>query len=104
VLAIVPVFLWLTATIPARLPLPGEFDAGRHAALVRSTIDPNQAPWWELAALPGIGPTKAKRIVRYREGQPDSARAFLQPNDLARVHGIGPKTVGGAAPWLCLPR
>jgi DNA uptake protein ComE-like DNA-binding protein len=57
-----------------------------------------------LAALPGIGPTKAKRIVRYRQGQPDPARAFERPSDLARIHGIGPKTVRRVAPFLALTR
>ncbi|MFQ5414317.1 MAG: ComEA family DNA-binding protein [Phycisphaerae bacterium] len=68
------------------------------------TIDPNTAPWWELAALPDIGPTIAHRMVSYRKAAA-SARdggvpVFVTPSDLARVRGIGPKTVERIAPFL----
>ncbi len=63
-------------------------------------LNPNLATWEELALLPGIGPAKAKAIVKYRQ---DNQRAitdghyiqivFEKPSDMAYVPGIGPKTV-----------
>ena len=52
-------------------------------------IDPNRADADELTALPGIGPALAHRIVAERErGGP-----FRDADELARVSGIGEKTV-----------
>jgi len=54
-----------------------------------SPRDLNRATREELELLPGIGPVKADRIVRWREehGQ------FHSLEDLLGVNGIGPKTV-----------
>jgi DNA uptake protein ComE-like DNA-binding protein len=71
-------------------------------------INPNVAPWPELAALPGIGPTLAKRIVAYRETQqPDNpkgaTRIFRFAEDLQAVKGIGPKRAAALADRLSFP-
>jgi competence protein ComEA len=51
-------------------------------------IDINTASVSELAkALSGIGPTKAQRIVEYRE----KIGGFVSPEQLMEVYGIGPK-------------
>ena len=42
----------------------------------------------ELELLPGVGPAKARRILAYRQRHP-----FRTVAELARVKGIGPKTV-----------
>ena len=80
-------------------PVPASRDA------IRSVVDADAAPWWELTVLPRIGPAIAGEIVRYREskrtdeseraGESDDAgsRVFSRPRDLMRVRGIGPKTV-----------
>lgn len=52
-------------------------------------VDLNKADWSELAQLPGIGETLAKRIVESREMK----GPFLDHSDLQRVKGIGPRTV-----------
>ena len=52
------------------------------------SIDPNRADLQTLEALPGIGPARALAIVRERDRRP-----FDQLKDLARVQGIGPRTV-----------
>ncbi len=59
------------------------------AQRARFQLDLNQAAWPELALLPGIGETMARRIVesRHREGP------FCDHTDLTRVPGIGPRTL-----------
>ena len=52
-------------------------------------VDLNQADWPELAQLPGIGETLARRIVESREAK----GPFIDHSDLQRVRGIGPRTV-----------
>lgn len=51
-------------------------------------ININTASASRLTDLPGIGPSKAKAIVEYRE----SHGAFAAPEDLMKVKGIGEKT------------
>lgn len=66
-------------------------------------VDPNQAEWWELAALPRIGEVTAKKIVEYRRdhaAMPADEPVFRTAQDLTRVRGIGPKTVERLTPFL----
>lgn len=67
---------------------------------LQHTIDPNVAPWWELAALPEIGEGMAREIVAFREAAcADGAKqAFESASDLDQVRGIGPKTLIRLAP------
>ena len=62
----------------------------------RFEVDLNAAGWPELAQLPGIGETLARRIVRSR--QEDGP--YVDPEDLTRVEGIGSKTVETIRPYL----
>jgi competence protein ComEA len=66
----------------------------RHA--IHFETDINQADWAELSELPSVGPTLAKRIVEHREKH----GPFHRPEDLRRVHGIGPKTLERIRPHL----
>lgn len=59
-------------------------------------VDVNGAAWPELAQLPSIGPTLARRIVESRE----TDGPFLGHDDLRRVKGIGPKTLDAIRPFL----
>jgi len=78
----------------------------RGAGTPLTTVEPNLVPWWELTVLPRIGETKARQIVTYRETPVSGGvkgrtpPAFRTPGDLARVRGIGPKTVTRIAPYL----
>ncbi len=68
---------------------------------LRTTIDPNVAGWWELAALPGLGEVRARAIVAWRERQADDPDpSFRTAADLDLVHGIGPVTVQRVAAFL----
>lgn len=73
---------------------------------LQTGLDPNHAAWHEWCVLPGIGPSRAKAIVDYRESQHESANAegdsivFHSPRDLMRVRGLGAKTVSSLQPWL----
>lgn len=52
-------------------------------------ININEADEKQLEKLPGIGPTKAKRIIEYREKN----GKFKSLDELLNVNGIGPKTL-----------
>jgi competence protein ComEA len=51
-------------------------------------VDVNAASADDLAALPGIGPQRARRIISHREAH----GPFRAVGDLAAVPGIGPAT------------
>ena len=73
---------------------------------VCSTIDPNQAPWYEFTVLPRIGESLGRRITEFRteasRRTDDVAQSlvFHGAVDLDDVRGIGPKTVLRIAPHL----
>jgi competence ComEA-like helix-hairpin-helix protein len=64
---------------PASAIPPGLLETGR--------LRINQAGIKDLDALPGIGPSLAKRILETRA----KSGPFRKPDDLLRVSGIGPK-------------
>ncbi|MGB0715971.1 MAG: ComEA family DNA-binding protein [Phycisphaerae bacterium] len=89
---------------------------------MQTLVNPNCADWPALATLPGIGKTRAQRIVSFREqawqeaghalpldthgaehGSPSvdcGVRVYASADDLCAVHGIGPKTARSLAPFL----
>lgn len=71
------------------------------AVQIADTINPNDAPVASLVRLPGIGLTRARAIVTWRQSAAGGERSvFRCPEDLQRVPGIGPATVRGMQPWL----
>lgn len=60
------------------------------------TVDVNAAPWPELALLPDIGETIARRVVEHRQKR----GPFQSLDDLDAVRGIGPKTLDRIKPYL----
>jgi competence protein ComEA len=56
----------------------------------------NEAPWEELALLPGVGETTARNIIRFRTRH----GPFTTLDELERVPGIGPKTLERLRPYL----
>jgi competence protein ComEA len=101
--ALVACVVALAASV-GRVPIPDASSVEEQARSIIARIDPNSATAAEWDALPGIGPVMAGRIVEYRTTHSDSAdgvgRAFERVEDLARVSGIGPKTVEKLRPWV----
>ena len=62
----------------------------------RFEVDLNTAPWPELAQLPGIGETVARRIVERRTQH----GPFESIEQLREVSGIGAKTLDKIRPWI----
>ena len=70
-------------------------------------IDPNEADWQTLAALPNIGEKRAKEIIAYRErflSENSGKRAFEQPEDLLRMKGFGHAMLAQLRPYLVFPK
>lgn len=65
----------------------------------RYPIDLSTAGTSELAALPGIGPVLAERIVTWRAGRSGSWGV----EDLIEVKGIGPATLARIRPLVHVP-
>ena len=59
-------------------------------------IDANSATWVEWGQIQGIGDGLARRIVADRQQN----GPFRSVDDLARVKGIGPKTLEHLRPWV----
>ena len=64
---------------------------------LKGVVNLNEAPVKQLALLPGIGAKKAARIVTYR-----AKRKFKRTVELARVRGIGLRTVRKLKVYLCV--
>ena len=84
--------------IPVRAP---RLQIGDRAAEREQRINPNVAPWWELAQLPGLGEKTAKRIVAHRQSV--GPIAFRQLADLDPIHRVGPATLAKISPFLKFP-
>ena len=72
--------------------------AGGKRLLFGMPLRLNSDPAGDLAALPGIGPGKAAAIVRDREEK----GPFKSIDGLARVRGIGGKTLDRIRPFVSL--
>lgn len=70
--------------------------AGDERLLLGLPLDVNRATARELAFVPGLTPSLAAEVVADRaRGGP-----FGTVADLVRVHGIGPRRLARAQPWL----
>jgi competence protein ComEA len=92
VLAIVGAVGWWSGSFAGRLV---DIDRATPRS-IRFQVEINQASWPEIAQLPGIGETLARRIVEARVQQ----GPFRSPEDLRRVHGLGAKTLERIRPYL----
>jgi len=91
----------LGATPPVRAepsPKPKVAAAVPKAAPVHGKVNLNQADEQQLRLLPGVGATKAARIVTWRKKHGH----FRRVKDLRRVKGFGKKSVDKLEPYLSL--
>ena len=58
------------------------------ATAIAAAVNINTADKETLESLPGVGPVKAEAIISYRKDH-----KFITVDDLAKVKGIGEKTV-----------
>jgi competence ComEA-like helix-hairpin-helix protein len=76
---------------------------GQEPKPLMDRINPNTAPMGSLIRLEGIGRVRANQIIQYRQRYgSETGPVFMRPEDLEKVHGIGPKTVEKIAPYLVL--
>lgn len=72
------------------------FTGDDHSAMAQGKVNINTATVDQLSTLPGIGPSKAKAIVEYRQKH----GSFEQVEDLLNVTGIGEKTLEQIREWI----
>ena len=86
----------LFAGMMAMLALATPLEAKSASTIQLSgTINLNEAGVDQLRLLPGIGPSKAVRIIEFRR-----ARRFARIEDIVQVKGIGPATFRKLAAFL----
>ncbi len=66
--------------------------------VLEGRINPNTAGIGSLVNLKGIGPSRAKAIIEYR--QLSGKAAFTCSEDIQKIKGIGPKTGSAMSQWL----
>ncbi len=76
-----------------------EFDATEHERALLQ-VDINRADWPELAQLPGVGETLARRVVEDRQQR----GPFRSVEELGRVKGLGGKTLERVMPHVVVTR
>jgi len=80
---------------PAPTATPDLVPEGVAGLLYGAALDLNRATADHLEVLPGIGPARARAILIARADRP-----FCRVEELVRVPGIGPATLGRVAPQL----
>lgn len=70
------------------IPHSEEYRLADDNVTVGGTININMASQADLETLPGIGPAKARAIIKYRNDE----GPFIEKEDLMNVSGIGEKT------------
>ncbi len=86
-------------SLPAERKLQRDDDSDLTSTLAKAPpslpLDLNRAPLAALLRIPGLGEVTANRIIQ--------ARPFQSLDDLARIPGLGPKTLVKLRPHLALP-
>jgi len=88
-----------TAPAPAPAPAPTEATPAEALKSPPPPLDLNTATEKDIEALPEVGPVKAKSIIASRNAR---GGRFESIDDLAKIDGIGPKTVDAIRPLVIL--
>jgi len=92
----------LLLTIAVAMPISTSFAAAKStsksAEILSEKININTATAQDLTAVPGIGPSKAEKIVSYRSEK----GKFTAIEDLMGVKGIGEKSLNKLKKYLTL--
>ena len=80
----------------ASAPAADNATAAPATAIVKKTVNVNQASAEELARLPRVGPSLAGKIVAHREKN----GPFKRAEDLMEVAGIGEKMFASLKPYV----
>ena len=105
VLALVVFLMIIASGRPLHIDDPQPVMGARSRELA-TKVDPNEADWPTLAALPSIGEKRAKDIIAYRDEftrKNSGRRAFEKIEDLDNVKGIGESTAEALRPYLIIP-
>ena len=81
-------------------------EEGALASQLVGRVDPNTAPWEQLAALPGLGEKRAREIIAYRQQYAldhPGLLAFAKPEDLLKIRGVGASMLETLEPYLAFP-
>ncbi len=80
-------------------PMPSPLQPEPSATTHETRLNLNDATATELERLPGIGPSKAKAIIAYR----DQRGGYRSIDELLEVKGIGPKMLEKLLPEVYIP-
>lgn len=97
---------WYAWTHPVFVANPPSPDAPRGAELA-DRIDPNTCDAIELASLPGVGESRARDIIAYREKsqkRDPSEPVFRTREDLLKINGVGRAMMLQLEPFLVFPK
>jgi competence protein ComEA len=87
-----------TSSMPGKAGTAAEQGKAGMGAMPGKTalVNVNTADEAQLTSLKGIGPTKAKAIIQYRQEH----GPFKTVDDLKKVRGIGDKTLASLKPFV----
>lgn len=87
------------STLPSPTPSPHQPEPSAAAQAPETRLNLNEATATQLENLPGIGPSKAKAIIAYR----DKHDGYRSVDELLEVKGIGPKMLEKLLPEVYVP-
>ena len=96
---------YVTCGDVANIPAWGTGAAGGTGGVAGGLVNLNLAGVEDFIALPGIGPSAAKKIVDYRDGPDQQAGTrddvlFASVDDLGNISGFGPATIEKLRPLV----
>ncbi|WP_027088229.1 ComEA family DNA-binding protein [Cohnella panacarvi] len=84
---------------PSPAPSPEQSEPSDAVSTLETRLNLNEATTTQLESLPGIGPSKAKAIIAFR----DLRGGYRSVDELLDVKGIGPKMLEKLLPEVYVP-